>query len=404
MRKMKYGDTAINLSILTLSIFGIVMIGSASAGNASYLGTEYAIKNMIKQFIFVVIGYLIMTFIRRIFSIRYVNRNTLKLAYIIILIAMFSTLLFASVNGSKAWIRLFNNNITIQPSEFAKIVIILLLSYMLVETPKAYSTVVSFRNIEEQKRFKHQQLFECIIKPLGLAFILIFITLFLQKDLGTAVIMLFITIICFFSTNHKYYRNVHFYSFLIVLGVIFITLLLIFLYPSLLQKVLGSHQGARIASWLDPFTNVQGESYQIVNGLLSFAKGGVWGVGLTNSTLKYGYIPEAHNDYITAIICEELGLVGLALIIVPYCIIIFKIMNYAFEVKDAKEKIMLIGISSFFFIHLFFNVGGVSGLIPMTGVPLLCVSSGGSGVWASYIAIGLAQAIISKNRRNGIIK
>ncbi|WRK54315.1 FtsW/RodA/SpoVE family cell cycle protein [Coprobacillaceae bacterium CR2/5/TPMF4] len=83
-----------------------------------------------------------------------------------------------------------------------------------------------------------------------------------------------------------------------------------------------------------------------------------------------------HNDFIGAIIYEELGIIGLGLIIIPTCIIIFKLLNYSQKIKENKSRIILLGIASYFFLHLLINLGGVSGLIPMTGVPLLFISSG----------------------------
>ena len=138
----------------------------------------------------------------------------------------------------------------------------------------------------------------------------------------------------------------------------------------------------------------------MANALIAITNGGIFGTGLGNSIQKYGYVPEVHNDFITSVIFEELGLFGLALIMVPYAIIVFKLISYASKSKDPKTTIILLGIAAYFFLHLFINLGGVSGLIPMTGVPLLLVSSGGSSTLAAFIAIGIAQALISKDNKN----
>ena len=401
--KLRGIDKYIHGALIMLSVFGIIMIGSASTGSAAYLGTAYALMNMIKQFVFVIIGYLILRFLIRYFNTKYINDKTLLVLYIMTLLALLACMFFPEVNGAKRWIRI-GSFLTIQPSEFSKIVIILLLSYFFTEVPKALSTIIRFRNLDEKKKFEKRKMWECFFKPMLYSLIIVHIALVNQGDTGTAAIMLFIIGVCFLSTNSPYYKKMHFYFFITVFFILIIGLLVIILVPELLQNALKAYQGARIASWLDPFSSIQNSSYQIVNGLLSFVKGGFGGVGFANSTLKYGYIPEAHNDYITAIISEELGLIGLLLIIIPYCIIIFKLINHAFEIGNSKDKIILMGIASYFFIHLFLNLGGVSGLIPMTGVPLLCVSSGGSGVLSAYISIGIAQSIIRKNNLNATIK
>ncbi|MBU9904719.1 FtsW/RodA/SpoVE family cell cycle protein, partial [Thomasclavelia ramosa] len=114
---------------------------------------------------------------------------------------------------------------------------------------------------------------------------------------------------------------------------------------------------------------------------------------------KFGYIPESQNDFIGAIIYEELGIIGLGLIIIPTCIIIFKLLKYSQEIKENKSRIILLGIASYFFLHLLINLGGISGLIPMTGVPLLLISAGGSSSVTAFVAVGVAQAIIAKHNR-----
>ena len=136
--------------------------------------------------------------------------------------------------------------------------------------------------------------------------------------------------------------------------------------------------------------------------MIAFTDGGIFGLGLGNSIQKYDYIPEAHNDFIGAIIYEELGIFGLALMIIPTAIIIFRLLKYADQ--NNKSRVILIGIASYFMLHLFVNLGGVSGLIPMTGVPLLLASSGGSSTIAALIAIGIAQAIISKFNKEQLEK
>lgn len=113
--------------------------------------------------------------------------------------------------------------------------------------------------------------------------------------------------------------------------------------------MLEPYQLNRIYIWLDPLIDPSNRSYQIINSLIAFSNGGLFGLGFGNSKQKFGYIPESHNDFIGAIIYEELGLFGLALIIVPTCIIIFKLLKYSNEVKENKSKIILLGIASYFF-------------------------------------------------------
>jgi len=146
--------------------------------------------------------------------------------------------------------------------------------------------------------------------------------------------------------------------------------------------------------------DIEGDGWQLTNALIAFATGGLFGKGFGSSTQKYGYIPESHNDFIVAIIYEELGLVGFMLFLIPYVIIIYKMFHYALRIKDTKSKLILYGVGLYFFTHLLVNVGGVSGFIPMTGVPLLLISSGGSSTLAAMMGLGIAQSIIAKYNRD----
>lgn len=388
MFRSRYGDRLIDISLLVISIFGVVMIGSASVGETSGQGGFFAIKNMIKQIIFIIIGMIAMLFVKRFFKTSLVKRRVLNLLYAVMVAAMLFCLAFTNVHGGHSWIPVFGI-FSIQPAEFAKLLLMLILAYYMVDVPRAMQISPKL-SLEMQQLFARKKRVECLYKPLLLCLILFAICLFLQKDLGTAVIMLGIMLVCFFSATDSYYKKYQHWSFIAIV-VCFILLMIAF---PLLMKMIGGYRAARIQVWLDPLSDPLGDGYQQLNGLISFAKDGFFGRGLGNSTQKFGYIPEAYNDYITAIIFEELGLFGLALIVIPYGLIIWRMFHYAYRINDHKAKIILCGIGSYFFLHLFLNLGGVSGLIPMTGIPLLCISSGGSSTLSAYLAVGIAQSMI----------
>ena len=280
-----------------------------------------------------------------------------------------------------------------------KVAMILILSYMLTETDAAFVVKGRFRTAELKSQFYKDKFIKCVLFPLGLMLVAFFVGAGIQKDLGTSLILASICFICFMSTPRDYYKK---YKKLvwIALGVAVVIL------GFLITAVLQGYQMERINSWLKPLEleNIYSSSWQLVNSLIAFADGGIFGLGLGNSIQKYDYIPEAHNDFIGAIIYEELGIFGLALIIIPTAIIIFRLLKYADEIQESKSKVILIGISSYFMLHLLVNLGGVSGLIPMTGVPILLVSSGGSSTVSALIAIGIAQAIISKYNKEQLEK
>lgn len=408
-KRSPFSDRYIDISFFIIAIFGIVMIGSASVGEPFYETiTEsgesvsamsstlwFAIQNMLKQIVFVFSGWLLMTFLRNKFNAKRINMHFIHFIYIVIFVMMLACLAFKPVNGARAWLRF--PGFTIQPAEFAKLVCIVLLAYYLTEVPDAMriSNNMSQGVKEELQKRRLQKAF---FEPMILCFAIVFVCLFLQNDLGTAVIIFGISVVCFFCANHRYYQYLQKQLWVLVLACI----VLVFVGAPILLKFLKPYQVSRITSWLDPLNPeyVLNRSYQLVNGMIAIANHGLLGAGLGNSTQKFGYIPEAYNDFISAIIFEELGIFGLAMIVVPYTIIIVRLFNYAFKMEDGFSKITLCGIGTYFFLHLFLNLGGVSGLIPMTGIPLLCISAGGSSTWAAFAAIGIAQAVIKRYNRS----
>lgn len=386
-RNSKGGDRWIYVSTFILAIFGIVMIGSSSIAGASTKGATWAIRTVIVQSGYVVVGAFLMRFISKSFSLKAINLKTTRILYAIGILGML-TCLFWETKGSSAWIYL-PFGFSVQPAEFMKIIMTLVLSYMLTETDLAYVVKGKFRSEEAKYAFYKEKFIKCALIPMLMIVVVAAIGIFLQKDLGTTLIISAICFICFMSTPRNYYKKYKRYVLcLIVVGGVAIILLA--------TTVLKGYQLDRIAIWLDPLSDPYNNGLQVVNALIAFSNGGLFGLGLGNSTQKFGYIPEAHNDFIGAIVYEELGVVGLALVLIPTCIIIFKLLKYASKVESDKGKIILIGISSYFFLHVLVNLGGISGLIPMTGVPLLLISSGGSSTVSAFIALGIGQAIIAK--------
>ena len=383
-------DKTVYVCVVILTIYGIVMIGSASVGQTATMGTGYATINMVKQVIFVLTGYGFMIFLTRCFKKSWIQAGSTWVLYGIGLALMLACLAFTSVIGSHAWIRF--GSFTIQPAEFMKVFMILFLSFHFGEIEE-YCQIP--KNISKSKKelLQKRKFWYCILRPILAIFGAFLVGALLQRDLGSSLILAFLCMMLFFITPRPYYSKYKKASLvLLAIGGVIIVFGATF--------ILEPHQLGRIYTWLNPLADVQNDGWQLTNALIAFTSGGLLGKGFGASSQKYGYIPESHNDFIVPIIYEELGLAGFMLFLIPYCIIIWKMFNYGMKVKDTKSKLILYGVGIYFFTHLIINVGGVSGLIPMTGVPLLLISSGGSSTWAAMIGIGIAQSIISKYNRD----
>ena len=381
-------DKTIYACTIFLACFGIVMIGDASVGMSASRGSNFATINLLKQCVFVAGGFFCMFLFARVYKTRRISETIMLSAYVICILMMLACLMW-TINNSHAWIKV--GPITIQPVEFMKLVMIIILSYIFGVLPDQVR-ISNRLSAEKRKKLVRRKFILCVAFPALLVFFAFFICWKVQKDMGSGLILLVMSACLFFATPSQYYSPYK----IIGLFLVFLAVLVFILFH---ERFLKGHQMARIASWLNPLKDIYGSNYQIINGFVGYTNGGLIGRGFGNSIMKFGYIPEAQNDFISSIIVEELGLVGFAAFFIPYSIIICRLFRYAFCMKESRDKLTLIGIASYFFVHLMVNVGGVSGLIPMTGVPLLLISAGGTSTLMALTCIGVAQALIAKYNR-----
>ncbi len=382
--KMPKGySKSIHASVLILTLFGLMMIVSATA-NVNSLEWTRLVMVIVKESFFIVVSYIMMVTIARNFSLQ-----RLKKLYLPILVftmgALLATQFFGPVNGAKAWIHL--GVASIQPSEFAKITVILVLAH----------------SLGERERSK-EGFWDLAAHPMTMIMIMSLIVLFPQGDLGTAMIMLLIALLTLLVfANSKLQKVQTLFLLLFVIYIVLIILLnnqavLDFLdaipFPDRMHYMIN-----RIKTSANPFLDRYNAGAQIFNGLAAFVSGGLWGVGYGKGFLKFSFIYAAESDSILAVIVEELGVIfGFMPIVLFYGVIFYQLMKYTFLVKSEKDKAILVGTLSYFFIHFLLNVGGVTALIPLTGVPLLFISAGGSSRMAVMIAIGLSQNVIARYR------
>lgn len=378
-------DLVLHIAVILLSVFGIIMIGSASMGSAVTRPVTL-ILNIVKQLLFVAFGYFLMSFASRKFKTDFLKGNTFAMLIILLVLMLLACRAFTAVNGSYAWIRipLGPTEVTIQPSEFAKIAAFLLIAGHLADRHDAKGTE-----------------WDMVKRPFGIILMFLLIIMLIQKDLGSAAVLLLISMICVeVPKNRKLKKTQMIIRVLIVLGVVGAVYILSPSGEALIEKLpLKDYQKNRFLSAINPFEDPYNNGYQLIQSLIAFADGGLFGRGLGQSIRKYMNFPEATNDFILAIVVEELGFVGFCFLMVLYGIIIFKLLDYARKIRNETGQIILVGTAMYFLIHIFLNVGGVTGLIPLTGVPLPLMSSGGSSAMSFMLSIGLSQSVIARYNR-----
>lgn len=373
---------SMHASLILLNLFGFLMI--LSANMTSGTSKDDLLRVAIKESMFLVVSYIAMVFVARRFSFRKLKKYYWYLLGGLIL-SLMATLLFPSVNGAKAWIRL--GGITIQPAEFMKVFIMLVVAQSLGDKPPLKANKENFRRM--------------MLHPLLIIFVVAALVVVAQSDLGTGVVILGIAYMTMLIPNNPVLSRLQ--KLMIVF--VFIGLVLVFVLTTprgvaFVEKMnIPAYMIDRFKISSNPFTNRYDFGYyQIFNGIVALVKGGMWGVGYGQGFIKYSYLPESQNDAILAVVVEELGMVGFSFIMVLYGVLVYQLMKYTFRVKSEKDRMILVGTLSYLVIHFVFNVGGITAFIPLTGVPLLLISAGGSSRMAVMMAFGLAQNVIARHR------
>lgn len=380
----KGSDKTITFAMLLLALIGMVMTTSTSVGMER---TTVAVAwYLVKQSGIIIMGLLLMNLTSNLFRFSFVDKRIFELSLFMIFF-LFIPLGFTAVNGAKAWIRL-PGGMSIQPAEFFKIFLIILIA-------------VCFEKI----RTKNITFLKAFIPVFTFGGAGLFIIIFLQRDMGTAMIVLLLISILLMIPYHPNFTKKQ--ALMFKLAIIF-SIIVFFLLTNLgLDLIINlngglesnKYQVLRFVAARNPFLDAQGSGLQLIYGLEAIARGGLFGVGVGNSTVKF-LIPEGRTDYIITIIMEEIGLVGFLFITFLMLLIVGRLIYFALRSKNESYKVILLGGALYFLFHYILNVGGVSGLIPLTGIPLLMVSSGGTSLLAVFIGIGICQGLISVIKRD----
>lgn len=360
------------LIMIFLSIFGCVMVLSASNITAVLRYHLPANYYFIRQIMFVVFGYvmgLLLLITYRNFKVFY--KLLFRFGALIAIILVGGVLIYGSVsNGAKSWYDL--GTVMFQPSEIAKLLLILYLSWY-------------YKKLSKKNKIEAVDL----ILP-AVVSIIIGGLVFLEPDLGGAVILIMIFALIYLSVPiAKGLRN--------RLALCFIGLILLGGLVFVFGGFLKSYQNSRF-NFFKPCSRYTEESgYQVCNSYIAFHNGGLFGVGLGNSTQKYMYLPEAHTDFIFPIVCEELGgSVGI-LIVLLYALLLYFIGKESKKCTSIQGSVICVGVFSYILIHVLINLMGVLGLIPLTGVPLPFLSYGGSYNVTLIIALFFFQCVCVQN-------
>lgn len=366
------------ISIL-LFIFGLLNIVTASSSEAVMRYEQSLFYYFFRQLAMILAG----TFL----SIFIIKKDTKKYAFpafigfLGITFCVLYLFLYGTFHkGAQNWLTI--GPITFQPSEFVKPIIIVCLSLIFDKAKK------KLRN----KNTKHYDIIGFIL-VIGLFNSVI---IFLEKDLGTMMILIFIFMTLFLSSPVLKKEKTKTIIFLIIVAVCGLIVI-----KNQKGYILSEEQMARF-NFINPCKNYLDGGYQICNAYIAINNGGLFGLGIGKSQQKYSYIPEPHTDMVFAIIVEEQGLIRSSLILIAYAVILYRILNLSSKVESLRGKYITLGVAAYLFAHIMINLGGLFGLLPLTGVPLPFLSYGGSFTMALILSLALVQRIHIEYKREKI--
>lgn len=375
-KNFHYWDYYLMVPYLVLCMIGIVMVYSASSAIEMQNGgtpTSY----LIKQTIYVIMGIGCLIFganypLRHYRTPRFLRDSTLMMVGMLLFVLVLSH----AVNGAKGWINL--GVINIQPVEICKIYFILYLSDRMAR--------VRARN-------------DHFISSGGgpwLVVALCLLLIVLQPDIGGMAINVMIVAVLFLACDFRW-------SFGISVLLIIPTMCYLLVEKAVESGLIHGYRMARFVAFLNPFGNASGSGSQLVNSYYAISNGGVFGSGLGNSVQKMGYLPEPNTDFIMSITSEELGLVGVSVILILLMIIICRMIQIGVRSNSMYEMLLCYGSATFILIEAFFNIGGVLGLLPITGVTFPFISYGGSSMLILSFTVGIIMNIsIQQNKQRAL--
>ncbi|MFM2483141.1 cell division protein FtsW [Celerinatantimonas sp. YJH-8] len=353
-------DRQLLLLALGLLCLGLVMVASASIAESMALH-HHPFIFVQRHAVYIVICLVVMALTVQ-SPVSWWQQHNSKFLLVAMLALLAVLVVGRSVNGSARWLGFGPFNV--QPAEFAKLALFAYLSGYLVR-----------RHHEVRENLKG------FVKPLAVLFVLA-IMILAQPDLGTVVVMFVTTIGMLFIAGAKL---VQFFGLLLT-GMLSVGLLI----------VTEPYRLRRVTSFLDPWQDPFGSGYQLTQSLMAFGRGQWFGEGLGNSVLKLEYLPEAHTDFVMAILAEELGFIGVCIVLLLFIWLAYKaiaIGRRALQSEQPFEGYLACGIGIWIAFQSAVNIGAASGMLPTKGLTLPLVSYGGSSLLVMSIAIGLLLRI-----------
>ena len=354
MARKLQSDKWLFLATLALVCASVVMVYSASA-LVALERFQQPYLFVTKQVMMAVLGVAMMSIVMRIDYRTYKSQRLIWAMFAVVVTLLVAVLFSREVNGTRRWFAL--GGFGIQPSELAKIVVIL------------------FTAMTLERRMHRVNEITYALLPIGIITGVLVGLILLEPDFGTAVTILAVVGLMVFCAGLSY--RYLFGSVLLALPALYVILMS------------AQYRRDRLLAFLNPWADPLGNGFQIIQSLIAVGTGGLHGKGLMSGVQKLFYLPEPHTDFIYAVISEELGLVGATVVLACFCMIAWRGMRAAMRAPDAFGAFLALGLTAMIAVQAFVNISVVLGLMPTKGIPLPLVSAGGSSLLINLLAIGV---------------
>lgn len=358
-------DFGFFITVMILLSFGLIMVFSASSASAfyDYNDSYYVIK---RQLMWAVLGLFAMFFMAG-FDYKRLSKLSVPIFVVSIILLIAVLIVGKEINGAKRWLGF--GGLTIQPSEVAKLAVIIFFSSSLTK-----------------KKDKIKKFFTGLMPYLMILGVVAALVI-LEPHLSGTVVIALVSVILLFAAGARIFH--------------FVILSLPAIAGLVIAVIVEPYRMRRIVSFLNPWEYKMNEGWQIIQSLYAIGSGGLFGLGLGRSRQKFLYIPEAQNDFIFSILCEELGFVGAATVLVLFLILIWRGIKIALNAPDTFGSLLATGIISLIAVQVLINIAVVTSSMPVTGMPLPFFSAGGSSLLFIMAGMGIVLNISRYSNNRG---
>ena len=386
-------DYSIFIPYMILSVLGLIVVYSTTSANLVQFGAN-TFKSVVNQGVFWIVSLVIIALVYK------MKLNVLRNGKLIagaigveILLLLIARVFGTETNGAKGW--LYLGSFSMQPAEYLKVLIVWFLAYDFARKEDRIAQ-------EDYLALTKHQIFPRKLNDWRLVLAVLIGIVMIMPDLGNATILVLTSFIMVSASGIAYRWFVVLLTTITTISAFFLGLIWVIGVDTMSKVPVFGYVAKRFSAFFNPFADLAGSGHQLANSYYAMSNGGWFGMGLGNSIEKRGYLPEAQTDFVFSIVIEEFGFIGASLILALLFFLILRIILVGIRAKNPFNSMMAIGIGGMMLVQTFINIGGISGLIPSTGVTFPFLSQGGNSVLILSVGIAFVLNISASEKREEV--